>query len=523
MTKPIAGSLEYWAQQKPNEPAIIDESGNELTWKDWNDKANQLAEAFIQKGINPLDIVAVRSHIRKEWFIINRAFAKIGCSTLTVNWRLTPSEVRYMIEDSGAKAIVFDDEDPVSFTNELKDMNLNAWLTIGTNHSIPGVDRIEDIISRTTAPLRFADGKKVPKIVYTSGTTGKPKGVHLPLTLLKEREKEITEYMLDMEKAKKVSPSPENKTLLTLPLHHGAGPHAAELAHSKGNTVVLLKRFNPERSLQLIEQYKISTWVTVPTMLKRVAALPKEILEKYDVSSITFLSCGAAPVSSVLKQWAISYFGENVLYESYGSSETGLVSLIPPDMIMVKLGSSGRPYKNVHVSVRDEQGNPLPQGVPGELWIKSPMTIESYLNREPLGPDTLDKQGYFRVGDVGYLDEDGYLYITDRKKDMIISGGVNIYPAEIESVLLKHPAIQDVAVIGIPHDDFGEQVKAFCELKTGANISENELHEFSKKELAVYKLPRSIEIVQELPRNTMGKLLKNELRAQYWRERERNI
>lgn len=523
MEPPIVGSLEYWVELKPNEPAIIDEFGNELTWKDWNKKSNALAEAFIQRGINPMDIVAVRTHIRPEWFIINRALAKIGCSTLTVNWRLTPSEVRYMIEDSGAKAIVFDDENPALFISELGDMNLNAWLTIGTKHEIPGVERFEDLISRSTGPYRYADGKKVPKIVYTSGTTGKPKGVYLPLSLLKERENEIIEYMVDMEKAKKVSTSPENKTLLTLPLHHGAGPHSAELAHTNGNTVVLLKRFHPEKSLQLIERYKITTWSTVPTMLKRVASLPKDTMEKYDVSSITFLSCGAAPVPSVLKKWAMSYFGENVLYESYGSSEVGLVSLLSPDMLKIKLGSCGRPYKNVRISVRDEEGNRLPPGTPGELWIKSPMTIERYLNRDPLGPDTLDEQGYFRMGDVGFLDEDGYLYITDRKKDMIISGGVNIYPAEIESVLLKHPALQDVAVIGIPHEDFGEQVKAFCELKQGSSISEDELIEFSKKELAVYKLPRSIDFVEELPRNTMGKLLKNELRAKYWRERERSI
>ena len=180
-------------------------------------------------------------------------------------------------------------------------------------------------------------------------------------------------------------------------------------------------------------------------------------------------------------------------------------------------------HKHVEISIRDADGQELPRNQSGEIWIRTPVTIRSYLNAKPLGPDTLDSEGFFRVGDVGKLDDDGYLFITDRAKDMIIAGGVNIYPAEIEAAILRHPDVQDVAVIGIPDDEFGEQVKAFCELKPGHRTIEAAIIDFCREHLASYKQPKSLSIVEELPRNTMGKLLKRELREPYWKGRERNV
>lgn len=517
----VPGSLEYWANEKPDDVAIIEDERS-LTWKEWNRQANQLAHALAEMGIKKNDIVAVRTQTRIEWFIANRALTKLGCSTLTVNWRLTPSELRYMLEDSGAKALIFDDSDPSEIVNELHDVNLIAWITIDQEKAIKGTYRFEDLVAGHDAPERFASTQRPPRILYTSGTTGKPKGVYIPEELQKQRRKEILEYLEDMNEKMTVNLK-ETRTLLTLPLHHGAGPNAAEKAHSKGNLVVLLRRYDAEKALQLIDRYKITNWPTVPTMLSRLSALPKETLEKYDVSSIRLLSSGAAPFPVTLKKWLIDYFGDDCLYESYGSSENGLVTLMTPDQFSKKLESSGKPYKHVYISVRDEEGNELPPGETGELWIKTPLTIEQYLNRGELDSDTLDEEGYFRVGDVGYLDEDGYLYITDRKKDMIISGGVNIYPAEIEAVIRKHPAVLDVAVIGIPHDDFGEQVMAICEKRENSELNKEELLQFCEKELASYKRPRVIEIVHELPRNAMGKVLKNKLREPYWEERGKRI
>jgi long-chain acyl-CoA synthetase len=188
-----------------------------------------------------------------------------------------------------------------------------------------------------------------------------------------------------------------------------------------------------------------------------------------------------------------------------------------------KPGSSGLPHRHVHISIRDEAGDELAAGQEGEIWVKTPMVIRGYLNAKPLDGDTLDAEGFFRTGDVGRLDEDGYLFITDRAKDMIVSGGVNIYPAEIEAVIIRHPAVQDVAVIGIPDEEFGEQVKAFCELKSGRSADAADILAHCAETLASYKRPKSLEIVAELPRNTMGKLLKRELRDPFWKGRERNV
>ena len=200
-----------------------------------------------------------------------------------------------------------------------------------------------------------------------------------------------------------------------------------------------------------------------------------------------------------------------------------MLTTLSPEMQRLKPGSSGQPYRHVAIAIRNGDGEALPAGAEGEIWVRTPVVIGQYLNGAPLGPDTLDADGFFRTGDVGRLDEDGYLFITDRAKDMIVSGGVNIYPAEIEAALLTHPAVQDAAVIGVPNEEFGEEVKAFLELKSGRAASEAEILAHCAEQLASYKRPRTLEIVAELPRNTMGKLLKRELRDPYWKGRERNV
>lgn len=515
---PVQGSLEYWAQQKPDDVAIVDEDGTPMTWKQWNDQANQLAEAFVQAGLGPRDVVAVRMKTRPEWFVVTRALAKIGCIQVGVNWRNTSAEMAYILHDSGAKGLICDDEDPSLLAESWKDRPSLVRFSVGVPRPVDGFLRYEDFVFRTDAPPRDSGVINPLTILYTSGTTGQPKGVLLSPELREKRKKELNEYVQDMS-----AHICSDRMLLNLPVHHGAGPRSARITHMHGHTVYLMRRFDPEKTLAMIEQYRITFWYCVPTMLKRIAGLAPEVLQKYDVSSIKTLMCGADPVPPSLKEWAIQYFGDGCLYEGYGATEVSGVSMMPPEMQLVKPGSSGKPYRHVSISVRDDTGRELPPGEVGELWVKTPSTIDRYFNRPPLGPDTLDENGYFRTGDVGYLDEDGYLYITDRKKDMIISGGVNIYPAEIEAVLLKHPAVDEAAVIGIPDEDMGEQVKAFCVLKPGQSVSEEELLAFCSRELASYKRPRSIDFVASLPRNSLGKILKRELRAPYWKEFEKKV
>lgn len=513
----VPGTLEHWAQEKPDAIALVDGSRS-ITYAEWNDAANRVANALAERGVAAGDIVVVRTHIRHEWAMVASALAKLGCSLLGLNWRLTPGEAQHVLANSGARALVCDDPDPAALIAATRALPIKLFASIDA--TADGFVTLATLLQGNPAP-RFSV-KDPPLIIYTSGTTGLPKGVTMGRGSPFFTEDQIQEYQRDVRNARR-SDADNPVVLVTMPMHHGAGPAQLWGALRSGRKIVLMRRFDPEQALALIDRYKITDWNSVPTMLKRIAGLPKETLAKYDVSSIKHLSVGAAPVPYSLKEWVLGYFGEHCLTEGYGSTETGMVTRLPPDMQRKKPGSSGKPFVHVGIEVRDAQGNVLPPNQTGELWIRTPTTIGRYLNGSELGRDMLDERGFFRVGDVGYLDDEGYLFITDRAKDLIISGGVNIYPAEIEVAIMKHPAIQDAAVIGIPDDEFGEQVKAFCELKPGCALTSDALQSFLSDYLASYKRPKSIDFVQELPRNTMGKILKRELREPYWRDRERKV
>jgi long-chain acyl-CoA synthetase len=284
---------------------------------------------------------------------------------------------------------------------------------------------------------------------------------------------------------------------------------------------VLLDPYDPEEALRLIDRHKVQMWVAVPTMLLRIQALPDDVVERYDLSSVEAITVGAAPVPQSLKQWIVDHFGP-VLWEGYGTSESGMVSYMPPEHQLTKPGSSGIPYDGVDVAIVDEEWNRLPAGETGEIAVNTPVVLRGYLGREPLGDDVL-RDGFYRTGDVGHVDEDGFLFITDRIKDMIVAGGVNIYPAEIEKALVAHPGVEDAAVIGIPEEDFGEQALAFVVTRQGHTVTGPELLEFLDGRLASYKKPRRFEFIDRLPVSPIGKVLKTELRAPYWKGHERNV
>lgn len=512
------GSVEYWADQLPDAPAIID-GDRTLTWKAWNDEADRLAYGLARLGLQAGDVLVTRMQIRAEWAIASAAAGKLGCRVLGLNWRLTPSEIHYVLADSGAKAMICDDADPAALLPAFDDTSLKIAVSIDVDAA--GFASYRDLIGEAPDEPLIAR-RNPPLILYTSGTTGLPKGVVMGGT----RERDTRELQQLMEYHRSVAASrPQVRgdiSLLTLPMHHGAGPGAVWGATALGNTMVFQRRFDPEETLRLIETHRITVWTAVPTMYKRLAALPADVVARYDVSSMRMLGVGAAPVPFSLKQWIIAQFGP-VLAEGYGITETGMLTALAPEMQTIKRGSSGLPHDHVFISIRDATGRELGADQEGEIWVKTPMVIDSYLNGNSLDGDTLDADGYFRTGDVGRLDTEGYLFITDRAKDMIVSGGVNIYPAEIEAAIIGHPAVLDVAVIGVPHDEFGEAVKAFCELKPGHVADEASILAHCKTVLASYKRPRSIEIVAELPRNTMGKLLKRALREPFWKNQERNV
>ncbi|MCO5119705.1 MAG: AMP-binding protein [Burkholderiaceae bacterium] len=511
-TQATAGSLEYWADARPDAQAVI-EGERSLTWREWNARADRLAAAFAARGLAAGDIVVVRTQIRLEWSVIAAALGKLGCRLLGMNWRLTPAEVRYVLNNSEAVAVICDDPSPTALIPAFDGRPLKAAVSI----DVPA-EGFEDYAALLAEEhgATFLSAGDPPLVIYTSGTTGLPKGV----VMERGTDRTTQEYLLDVQGHRDAGP--DDAFLVTMPMHHGSGPAQMWRARRAGSKAVILRRFDPQATLDAIERHRITHWTGVPTMFKRLAALPPGEVARRDLSSLRNLGVGAAPVSDDLKAWIIENLGD-CLGEGYGSTETGMISYMPPEMQKAKPGSSGLPNRHVRIEIRDEDGRRLPTGEVGEIWVWTPVSITRYLNQPPLGTDVRDAQGFFRTGDMGRLDEDGYLFISDRAKDMIISGGVNIYPAEIEAVLNKHPAVVDSAVIGIPDEEFGESVMAFCEIKPGSTADEAGLLAHCTELLASYKRPRTIRIVNELPRNTVGKLLKRDLRAPFWKDKEKKV
>lgn len=513
LDKAQPGTIEYWAEMEPNRVALIKE-GKELTYGAWNDQSNRLADALVELGFKQGDRLGMRFRLDFPWFIMQRAMQKIGITLVAVNWKLTAAEAMYILEDSDANGLACDDSDVAPWAQQ---RGLGTLFTVGQDANAPG-RRIEDLLAHGKPVQRFGPNR-ADSILYTSGTTGRPKGV--PPVAVDGLQRDVVVRYLKSVSA--VPPLPERPVvLLALPVHHGAGPAAARSAAFEGGTVVLLDPYDPEQALQLIEKHRIQVWTSVPTMLLRIQALAEEVSERYDLSSITALNTGAAPVPESLKQWIFEKIGTGVLWESYGCSEAGMLTFISPQEQLEKPLSSGKPYAEVELRIVDEEWNELPPGQTGEIAARTPFVLKNYLGRSPLGEDTI-KDGFYRTGDVGHLDEQGFLYITDRIKDMIVAGGVNIYPAEIERAIFEHPNVENCAVIGIPQKDFGEQILAFVVPRPNKSVDTGELARFLEPRLANFKRPRQYKVVDELPLNPTGKVLKNELRKPYWEGRARNV
>jgi long-chain acyl-CoA synthetase len=356
---------------------------------------------------------------------------------------------------------------------------------------------------------------------YTSGTTGRPKGVRRPLTGAEPES--VAERNAGFLSLFGIRPFEDNVHICGSPLYHTAVLVWASGSVQIGHTVVLMDRWTPEEMLRLIERHKVTQSHMVPTQLNRLLGLSEEVRAKYDVSSLRSMVHGAAPCPNDTKEKMIAWWGP-VLIDYYAATEGG-GTLITSEEWLRRPGSVGRPWPNSEVTVFDDDGNELPPGQPGQVYMRMGGSEFEYYNDEEKTKASRMK-GYFTVGDIGYLDDAGYLYLCDRKSDMIISGGVNVYPAEIEGELLAHPKVLDVAVFGVPHPDWGEEIKAVVLPVDGVDPDDEltgEILDFAATRMARFKLPRSVDYVADMPRDPNGKLYKRKLRDPHWEGKARAI
>lgn len=506
---------EYWAAVQPDQPAFVD-GAVRLSYGAWNTAADQLADALLRLGLAPA--ACVRTHQRVDWFIIRLALDKLGWDHIAVNWQLGLAETRATVAASGAGIIFADDEDPGALAAALRD---DAVRVVSVGPDGPGVIPFRSLLTGP-APTPRPTGTTAPFVRYSSGTTGKPKGVRRPPPSSEAdriRRRVAAGFAPEANLATMTSGRPDRlpvqRTLLTTNFYTGIALKAVRRCYSRGGTCYLLDRFDAVRALEIIDGQGITHWSTVPTNLHRIRMLPPDVLGSFSVRSMRVLGVGGVTVPMSLKEWALSYFGP-CLYEVYGAAEVGLITLMPPSMHLAKPGSCGKPRPEVDVRVVGGDGQEVAANVEGELEIRTPLTIRNYFCEPDLAADTVTPDGFFRIGDRGRLDEDGYLYITGRSREMISRGAYNVFPAEIENVLAEHPGIREAAVIGIPDDEYGEQIVAYCETADGRALDLGAIGEFVAARLAPFKRPRIFEFVAELPRTDTGKVAKAELREPYW-------
>ena len=505
--------LSLHAANQPDKVALV-EDDRRVTFLELNRRANRVARALTALGCEPGDRVAVMKHNSIEGFEISSGNRKVGLVGVPVNFRLRGSEVAYILNDSGARVVIAGPAFiPVVEAARPEVEGDLAYVAVGAEPP-PGWLAYEELLAAHPADEPAggaADGSLGASMIYTSGTTGHPKGAYRPHGISLE---------LTLQTIQVFGLTGQDVHLMAGPGYHSAVAYFSALTFLMGGTVVVMPRFDPERALGLIERERVSTTFMAPTLVQRMMDLPDAVRDAYDVSSMRAIILGAAPCPHSLKERAIAYFGE-VLWEFYGATETGVNIVLRPEEQLARPGSCGRPTPTSEVLLLDEAGNRVPDGEPGQLWVRNAGLAE-YFNK----PDATMKamrDGFFTVGDIAYRDADGFIYICDRKIDMIISGGVNIYPAEIEAVLHAHPAVRDTAVIGVPDDHWGESVKAVVELHPGAEVTADELITWCGERLAGYKKPRSVDFVDELPRGLDGKLLKRKVREPYWAAAGRRI
>ena len=503
----------YWAERIPDAPAVIS-AERVLTVREFNGRTNQFARAMRRLGMRPGDSVALISPNRAEWAEVWFGALRCGLRVTPINFRLQADEAAYIIDDCEARAVVVGGipESSRPLLSALPD-RVSARLSLGLD--APGFDDYEAVVSAESA-ADLEDPVLGGWMMYTSGTTGRPKGVHRP-----NLQGAVGRSPVQARSVIGDYVPGEDVHLCTGPLYHSAiNNMSLHMPLTSGAAVVIMPRFDAEEALALIERYRVTQTHMVPTMFHRLLQLPEETRKAYDLSSLRLVIHGAAPCPVAVKRAMIDWLGP-IIFEYFGMTEAVGGAHIDSLTWLEKPGSVGLPVFGA-LMIADEELHPLPAGEAGLIYFAVPAERRfEYFHDEDKTRATFNGD-WITLGDVGYLDDDGFLFLTDRSANLILSGGVNIYPAEIDEALFAHPAVSDVATIGVPNDEWGEEVKAVVQLAApyqGSPELEQELIAFCRDRLAHYKCPKSVDFADELPRQENGKIYKRLLREQYRQHR----
>jgi long-chain acyl-CoA synthetase len=511
----------FWsiAADDPDHLAVVDPDGREVAARDLLESCNQLVHGLRGLGLQPGDVVAMVLPNSTEVLELYLAVLQAGFYLVPINFHLVGPEIAYIVQDSEAKVLITHERfasvataaaDEIDFPKE-------GRFAVG---DVPGFRSYDEL--KAGQPGTLPDNRTTGAVMnYTSGTTGRPKGVRRKLPGVPPEDMAIS--FGGMLLLFGLQPHDDNVHICGSPLYHTAVLVFAGGALHLGFTVVLMDKWTPDGMLALIDGYRVTNSHMVPTQFHRLLALPDDVKAKYDVSSLRHMVHAAAPCPPDVKRRMIEWWGP-VIDEYYAASEGG-GTMVRSDEWLEHPGTVGRAWPNAEIVILDDEGNELGANEVGTVYMHMATGDFEYF-KDKAKTDRTRVGKFFTVGDIGYLDDDGWLFLRDRKADMIISGGANIYPAEIESVLLTHPKVGDAAVFGIPHDDWGEEVKAVVEPAPGLEASpdlEQEILRFCSDKLAKFKTPKSIDFTAEMPRDPNGKLYKRKLRDPYWEGRERAI
>jgi fatty-acyl-CoA synthase/long-chain acyl-CoA synthetase len=518
----MADFLTAYALAQPDKLAVVDDRPDgtafTLTWRQLNEQANRLANVLLGLGVRPGDKVVWCGQNSPGIVVMINAARKLGVTAVPLNYRLSDEEAAYVTDHCDATTVYVDAEFAAMF-DRIRDQIPKVEHVLVFDGAVPPGMHDLDAMTAGASP----DEPEVPEsteagatMIYTSGTTGKPKGAF--------RKGAGDPAQLGAMLAF-IGYTPDDVYIPTGPLYHSGPGGFMGIAQALGQTVVLQRKFDPRDWLRLVDTYKVTSTFSAPTPIRMVCNLPTDVKAKYDVSSMKRMIANAAPWSFTLKQMYLADFPADSLWEVYGSTELSVNTILRPEDQLRKPGSCGQPAPMVEIKLFDDDGNEVTGTGPehtGELYVKSPSVFADYYKQhDKFLAD--QRHGYQTVGDIAYRDDEGYIYVCDRKKDMIISGGMNIYPAEIEAALEAHPDVLEAAVFGVPSEEWGESVHAVVVVRSGAVMTEEQVIAHAREHVAGYKIPRSVSWSDELPKTGSGKILKRELRTPFWAGRASHV